>query len=74
MKYSKTFGENTSEKCPKPSEWKSVESDGQPTSVERQPCLVVIDGKLQAAFLENDKFNKSGVTHYILAPKEMPDA
>lgn len=57
----------------KKSPWKCVEGEAPSKSSDRVPCLVLIDKQVQAAYLQDGKFNKEGVTHYVLAPKELPD-
>ena len=55
------------------SDWKCVEENPPIESSDRLICFVLIDKKVQAAYLQNGKFNKDGVTHYIMSPKELPN-
>lgn len=55
------------------SSWVKVEEGVLPVNSDRIPCLVVLNGALGAAFLQDGKFNKEGVSHFILPPKELPN-
>lgn len=56
----------------KKTDWKCIDENPPVVSSDRLICFVLIDKKVQAAYLQNGQFNKNGVTHYIMSPKELP--